>query len=265
MTIKLIKTAWGLALIIFLLAVASCKMKKKPMDQTEQISMSDSSNAELFAPDSTRKSIKGNASFKEIITQPNAVVLTGTSDYRLVSIYKINESPSSNTQSEYYSDDEDQNEKQKHFMPGIDILYGYYLLNVGHYGIKTGKLSYLFDRPVLIKTLYYPSFEQDSLDKKPINRDYYMVSVFDEDSNKDGFINNKDLRRLYYVNSDNTTKIQLIPPDYSVIRSQYDSQNDAMYVFASKDENKDGSRNKKEPIHIFWIDLKNPVVSKALY
>ena len=150
-------------------------------------------------------------------------------------------------------------------MPGIDILYGYYLLNIGHYGMKTGKLSYLFDHPVLIKTLYYPSFDKDSLDKKPINRDYYMVSVFDEDSNKDGFINNKDLRRLYYVNGDNTIKIQLIPSDYSVIRSQYDSQNDAMYVFASKDENKDGSRNKKEPIHVFWIDLKSPVAAKPLY
>lgn len=257
--------SWTLASILFLLAVVSCKSKKKTIDQTEQINMSDSSNAELFASDSTRKSIKGNASFKEIITQPNAVVLTGTPDYRLVSIYKINESPTSNTQSEYYSDDEDQNEKQKHFMPGIDILYGYYLLNIGHYGMKTGKLSYLFDHPVLVKTLYYPSFEQDSLGKKPISRDYYMVSVFDEDSNKDGFINNKDLRRLYYVNRDNTTKIQLIPSDYSVIRSQYDSQNDAMYVFASKDENKDGSRNKKEPIHVFWIDLKSPVAAKPLY
>ena len=219
--------------------------------------------------DSALNSIKGNTSFSQIATQPNALVLTGLADFRLVSIYKNRSKETGETSSQtsrnWYADDEDQNEKKQHFMPGLDILYGYYLLNIGHYGMKTGKLSYLFDHPVLVKTLYYPAVEQDSLDNKPINRDYYLISVFDEDSNKDGFINKRDIRKFYYVNADNSTKIQLIPADHSVIRSQYDSKNDVMYIFASKDENKDGIRNEKDAIHIFWIDLKNPVSAKLLY
>jgi hypothetical protein len=99
----------------------------------------------------------------------------------------------------------------------------------------------------------------------PINRNYYLVSVYDEDCNKDGFINRFDLRRFYYVDGVNQVKIQLIPPDYSVTRSQYDFQNDVMYIFAGHDENKNNKWEVKEPIHIFWIDLKNPAVAKRLY
>jgi hypothetical protein len=150
-------------------------------------------------------------------------------------------------------------------MPGIDLLYGYNLLNVGHYDVKTEKLNFLFDRPVLVKSLYYPSFEQDSIDKKPIDRNYFFVSAYDSDTNGDTLINKSDLRRLYYFNADCTEKIQLLPAQYSAMRSQYDYGNDVMYVFARHDENNDGKAEKNEPIHIFWIDLKSPVLSKRLY
>ncbi len=161
--------------------------------------------------------------------------------------------------------DGEENERMEHFMPGIDILYGYNLLNIAHYDLKTEKLNFLFSQPALIKTLYYPSFEQDSLDKKPINRNYYLVSVYDQDTNKDTLINKKDLRRIYHVDAGNTAKTQLVPPDYSVVRSQYDSKNDVMYIFASHDADKNGVADKKEPVHIFWISLKTPAVAKRLY
>jgi hypothetical protein len=150
-------------------------------------------------------------------------------------------------------------------MPGIDILYGYNLLNVAHYDLKTEKLNFLFDQPALIKTLYYPSSERDSLNGKPIIRNYYMVSVYDQDTNKDTLINKKDLRRLYLFNESSVTKTQLIPSDYSVIRSQYDAQNDVMYFFAKQDTNKNGVAESKEPIHIFWIRLNAPAAAKRLY
>lgn len=91
-----------------------------------------------------------------------------------------------------------------------------------------------------------------------MNRKFYMVSVYDEDTNKDGFINVKDLRRFYHFNLDVTENSNLIPKDYSVMSSEYDPDNDLMYVFARKDENKNGQMEYEEPTNIFWIDLKNP-------
>lgn len=111
---------------------------------------------------------------------------------------------------------------------------------------------------MLIKTVYYPAFSKDTLNYQPIQRDYYMVSVYDEDSNKDGYINVRDLRRLYHFDIDGKNQQALIPKDYSVLSSEYDSANDYMYIFARKDSNENGQMETDEPMDIFWIDLKNP-------
>jgi hypothetical protein len=58
------------------------------------------------------------------------------------------------------------------------------------------------------------------------------------------------------MNADN--KKPIIPIDYSVYKSEYDPANDFMYIFAKLDENKNGKLDELEPIHIYWVDLKNP-------
>lgn len=123
---------------------------------------------------------------------------------------------------------------------------------------RNQKTINLFESPVLIKTLYFPSFSIDTLNYEPVKRDYYMISVYYEDTNADGLINNKDLRRFYYFDLNGLNKNLLVPDNYSVISSQYDSANDCMYVFAQLDENKNGQRDPKEEVNIFRIDLKNP-------
>jgi hypothetical protein len=150
-------------------------------------------------------------------------------------------------------------------MPGLEAIYGYNMVNISHYNTETKKQKYLFDHPVLIKTLYFPSFSVDTLNFKPVQRDFYLISVYDEDTNKDGFINPTDLRRFYSFELNGLNKIELIPQNYSVIRSEYDSANDYMYVFAQLDENNNGNRDQKENIHIFWIDLKNPANNGRQY
>jgi hypothetical protein len=150
-------------------------------------------------------------------------------------------------------------------MPGIDILYGYNLLNLAHYDMVSGELNFLFERQTLIRTLYYPSYVQDSLGNKPINRNYFLVSVYNQDTNGDTLINRKDLRRIYHFNDSCTKKLMLVPADYSVMRSQYDPANDAMFIFARHDENKNGTADKDEPLNIFWISLKMPGAAKKLY
>ena len=92
-----------------------------------------------------------------------------------------------------------------------------------------------------------------------------MVSVYDEDTNRDTLINRLDLRRFYSFNVSGQERIQLVPPNYSVERSQYDSQNDVMYIYARLDANQNGKIDKKEPLHIFWINLIQPDKAKRLY
>lgn len=248
------------------LSTPSCSGEEKKVKE-EQI-VAPGLGDETSAHDSTLNSVQGNMALNQIPSTPNAVILTGMPGHRLVTVYK--DKPSKNASGDrswFYKGayDEDMSSQEEHFMPGIDILFGYHLLNIAHYDLTTSKLNFMFKHPALIKTLYYPSVEQDSLHKKPVNRNYYLVSVYDEDTNKDTLINRKDLRRFYLFDSSTTVRTQLIPPDYSVIRSQYDAPNDVMYLYASFDANKNGTRDKGEPVCIFWFSLASPQKAKRLY
>lgn len=253
-----------LLLVTFTTLFLGCS--KRQAKTEEQIRVEHSTDG---IPDSISNSIRGNLSLSQISTVPHTVVLTGLPEHRLVSIYKTVDESKGNAYKESYSSyryyEEYESEREPHFMPGIDLIHGYNLLNIAHYDMTTEKLNYLFDHPVLIKSLYYPSYIQDSLYEKPINRDYYLISVYDADTNQDTLINKQDLRRLYHFNLAGEEKIQLIPNEYSVVRSQYDPRNDVMYIYARHDANKNGMIEKEEPLHIFWISLKTPAISKRLY
>lgn len=199
-------------------------------------------------------------------TRPSNVLLTGIQHVRLTTIYKINYNKDNSgfigTNYYYYNYEESVrnqigNNWNNHIIPGFEALYGYNLVNVSHYDITENKQILFFDKPVLIKTLYYPSFSNDTLNNKPVNRNFFMISVYNEDTNKDGFINLKDLRRFYLYNIKGERQKALIPENYSVFKSEYDSDNDFLYVFAQLDDNNNGKRDEGEPIHVFWIDLKD--------
>lgn len=202
-----------------------------------------------------------------IKTRPSGVLLTGFSEYRLTTIYKLNYDERDD---DYYTGSNQfyrnyseigytqGNQWNYNFMPGLQAVYGYNLVNVSLRNVSTQKQKQIFDDPVLIKTLYYPSFTKDTLFNQPIKRNYYLMSVYNEDTNRDGYINLSDLRRLYYFDINGENKQNLIPINYSVMSSEYDCVNDFMYVFAQLDENKNGQRDDTEEIHVFWIDLNNP-------
>jgi len=248
------------------ISLISCSSKNEAAKE-EQINIRDQVKIELI--DSTSiNSIKGNLSLKQISTVPINIILTGLKEHRLVTVYKsrvVNEKKDTYSYSSRNYNESGESEIQEHFMPGIDLVYGYNLLNIAHYDLTTEKLNFLFDHPVLVKSLYYPSFVQDSVNKKPINRNYYLVSVYDADTNADTLINKNDLRRLFYFNTNCNEKIQLIPPAYSVVRSKYDPMNDVVYIFAHQDANGNGKIEREEPLHIFWFSLKQPTEAKRLY
>lgn len=217
---------------------------------------------------------KDSLAFK---TKPSSVHLTGLPQYRLTTIYKVNYNDDNTTyighdgfyyRYDDYEEDEktyDGNQWNGNFMPGFEAVYGFNMVNVAHYDVQAQQQKNFFEKPVLVKTLYYPTFSKDTLNYKPVARDYFMISVFDEDTNKDGYINAWDLRRFYYFDIHATSKRSLIPVNYNVFKSEYDSANDFMYVFAQQDENGNGQYDEGESIQIFWIDLKNPAKTGRLY
>ena len=199
----------------------------------------------------------------QLLTRPRNVLSTFHVAHRITPIYKINYDKNgkpftgSNAFHSSWNDDEGNN-WNGNFMPGFEAMYGYNLVNISHFNHTTQTENKFFDNPVLIKTLYYPTPSKDTLNFQPVKRAFYMVSVYDEDTNKDGFINARDLRRFYYFNINGQDPKALIPKTHSVMSSEYDPANDFMYIFAKRDQNKNGQMEAEEPTDIFWIDLKDP-------
>jgi hypothetical protein len=199
-------------------------------------------------------------------TKPSNILLTGLPQYRLATIYKVNYNKDKSTfigSNDYHFNydkigETNGNQWNYNYLPGFEAVYGYNMVNVSHHDTEKQNQKLFFEKPVLIKTLYYPSFSKDTLNYKPLNRNYFMISVYDHDTNKDGYINVKDLRRFYYFDININNRKELVPLNYSVYKSEYDPANDFLYLFAQLDKNENGQIDEREDVHIFWIDLKNP-------
>lgn len=207
-------------------------------------------------------------------TKPSSVLLTANPNIRFSTIYKVNLRKrdslffiGSDKFHFVYDEMDAQSGNNWHGKanPGLEAVYGYNMVNIALYEMDKKHRKFFFDKPVLIKTLYYPTFSKDTLNNKPIQRNYFLTTVYDEDSNKDGYINLKDLRRMYLFSINGAKEKNLVPFNYSVFKSEYDPANDYMYVFANLDKNNNGSIEQNEPTHIFWIDLKNPNNFGRLY
>jgi len=253
-------------LIVALVSLfASCSNEKH--EKGFQVSLTSENN------DTERENGLNNDTLK-FETKPSSVLLTGVQNVRIATIFKVNYNKREKTtftgsNSYHYNydgkDSETGNNWNGNLMPGFEAVYGYNMVNVSHYDIEKNKQKYFFEKPVLIRTVYFPSFSNDTLNFKPVSRNYFIVTVYNEDTNGDGFINLKDLRRMYLFDIQGEKQKTLVPENYSVFKSEYDSGNDFMYVFAQLDANKNGKRDENEPIHIFWIDLKNPQRTGRLY
>lgn len=257
----------ALLLIILLSIFCSCSKNKKLEKKGFQVS-------EISEDEEGKKIIGLPIDSLNIKSRPQSVLMTRHPEHRLTPIYKINyhkktKKPFTGTNSYHFNysdyDDDAANNWNNNLMPGYEAVYGYNMINVSHYNVKTEKQHTFFDKPVLIKTLYYPSFSSDTLNNKAVTRAHYMISVYDEDTNKDGYINVKDLRRFYLYNLDGKLLKTLIPKNHSVMSSEYDSANDYMYIFTRMDENKNGQMEAEEPMQIFYIDLKSPQKTGKVY
>lgn len=205
-------------------------------------------------------------------TIPRNVLLTKFAEHRITPIYKVNY----NSKNEPYfghnryhttwlSASIQNNNWNNNFMPGFEAVYGYNFVNISHFNTTTKQQNLFFEQPVLIKTLYFPAFSNDTLNGEAVSRNYYMISAYTDDTNHDGYLTTADLRRFLWFSIVGVFQDILIPTDYSVMSSEYDMANDFMYVFAKFDSNSNGTIETNEPLHIFWINLKNPADRGRVY
>ena len=257
-----------ISILILAIFIISCSNNEEKLEEKGFQVNYDSESVET---DQTEGLNKDSLKFD---TRPGDVLLTGIPNIRLTTIFKVNINKEKKTtftgsnsfhyQYEDYEEDTGNN-WNNHLMPGFEAVYGYNMVNVSHYDFNESRKKSFFEKPVLIKNLYYPAYSSDTLNFNPVSRDFFIVSVYNDDTNKDGFVNLKDLRRLYLFNIHGERQKALIPENYSVFRSEYDPVNDYMFVFAQLDINENGRRDESEPVHIFWIDLKDPNRSGQLY
>ena len=205
-------------------------------------------------------------------TRPGPVINTAHAEHRITPVFKINHDKkgkpfigSIGYHKNYRNYYRDYDNDPGHFMPGLEAVYGFNLTNVAHHRTDTMSQNFLFKQPALIKTLYYPAMPTDSINDEPVLRDYYLVSTYDQDSNRDSVINWKDQRHFYYFDLNGNNQTAIVPMGYSVLNCRYDESNDFMYVYAQQDGNKNGKREANESIHIFWVDLNNPLRNGLFY
>ncbi len=254
---------------IFCGLIFICSCGRDEQKKEEQLTLDEYSRD---ADKDSATGLQASIGFKQLTSSANSVLLTGMDRYRLLPIYKLK--PKADRNLDYYNDSSYEYDYEaesagedsfRYFMPGMDIIHGYNLINVGHYDMQHGKLSYFFSKPVLVRTLYFPGVKRDSINKLPVSRNFFLASVYDEDTNRDSLINKRDLRHFYHFDEANSTKTAILPPTHSAIRSTYDYKNDVMYIHARFDSNKNGIPERNEPINIFWISLKSPGPAKKFY
>ncbi len=260
-TNKQMNKIFFLLLTIFLISCnSSNELDKKGLQVEEVTDSKDSKN--VIKKDSLDFKVKSLG-----------VLLTGNPNVRIAPLFKLNYNEkdktyytgSSEFHYNYYVDDLKEGNYWQNIIPGFDALYGYNLVNIFHFDHQENKGKNLFEKPVLIKTCYYPSSRVDTLSFQPLNRNFYMISVYDEDTNNDKYINSKDLRRFYFFDKNGENMSLIIPKKYSVIGADYDADNDYLYINAIHDLNKDGKTSDDEPISIFYINLKNPALKGLIY
>lgn len=127
-----------------------------------------------------------------------------------------------------------------------------YLNNLKFQHIDSTHTKNLTDKLIEIHTVTY----LDEISKK-INKGILIYTLVDKDTNRDGKVDSNDIKTLYIseINGNNLVKLsfdleELI--DWNTIEAQ-----NRLYFRTIEDINKNGSFDKNDLVHYYYVDLKN--------
>jgi len=125
-----------------------------------------------------------------------------------------------------------------------------YLQNLKFQEIGKDSIVSLTDKQILIQTATYLKNTADKTKKQ-----FLVYTLADSDTNKDGKLNNDDIKSLYIssINGANFTKLsndfqELL--DWNCIESI-----SRLYFRTIEDINKNGSFDKEDKVHYYYLDL----------
>lgn len=135
-----------------------------------------------------------------------------------------------------------------------------YLSNLQFQHIDSTNTKPLTDKVVEIHTVTY----LDEISKK-LNRGILVYTMVDSDTNRDRKIDSNDIKTLYIseINGSNFVKLsadleELI--DWNTIETL-----NRLYFRTIEDINKNGSFDKNDLMHYYYVDLKNPTWEAVKY
>lgn len=124
------------------------------------------------------------------------------------------------------------------------------MMNLLFENIKSGYQILLTDKVINISMLQYLR----ALSYK-IKKDYIIYTVNDKDLNNDGKLNDLDINSLYISKLDGTDFIKISNPYHEYIGGKLILQEQKYYYRTIEDINKDGSFNKEDKYHYYFIDF----------
>jgi hypothetical protein len=132
--------------------------------------------------------------------------------------------------------------------------------NLKFQSLNSDSLKVLTTKPVMIERIAYLKPIADKLKKQ-----YFIYNLVDKDSNKDGNLDESDIKSLYMsaVNGENFSKLTLDYQeliDWNLIVSQ-----NKIYFRTIEDSNKNGAFATDDKLHYYYLDLSKPEAKPIEY
>jgi hypothetical protein len=112
-------------------------------------------------------------------------------------------------------------------------------------------LKPLTDQKINIETATY-------LHKIAQKNKIFVYTLFDKDTNKDGFIDQNDIKALYISKIDGTNFKKITLEFQELIDWNLIQNTNRLYYRAMEDTNKNGEFDKNDTIHYCYLDLSDP-------
>ena len=92
---------------------------------------------------------------------------------------------------------------------------------------------------------------------KSITKQFLVYTLEDLDSNKDGKLDDNDIKDLYISNANGSNFIKLSPDLQEVIDWKLIESQNRLYFRSVEDNNKNGAFDKEDKVHYYYVDLTN--------
>ena len=100
---------------------------------------------------------------------------------------------------------------------------------------------------------------------KSIKKQFLVYTLEDLDSNKDGKLDDSDIKDLYISNSNGSNFIKLSPDLQEVIDWKLIESQNRLYFRSVEDNNKNGAFDKDDKVHYYFLDLTKSILKVDEY